>query len=194
VALRLGAIALTRGRGAGIEGEAVTMLTSPWQKMPPGPDYVLFFGAGGLCMAAAVTQLRALRAGRMVTGWFETLGRNSAVVFIVQFYVYALILPLAFPFVPGLSAAVWPVAFVATVASLVLFAREWEARRLNRLLTVQPMLRLLPADRSRTALAMGVAALLLVLTARLNTLVKASPLLPHGRASAHVHTTASLRS
>ena len=93
----------------------------------------------------------------------------SAIVFIVQFYVYSILVPVVMPHV---RAVTWPLVFAATGGLLVLFAWTWERFRLERLLTVQPLLQPLPTRAMRVALATGLAAITLLLSAHVDVLVR----------------------
>lgn len=167
VVLRLGILVATQRQG----GEIVTMLTATWQKVPPGPFYLLLNGGAGLFMLGVLARLRHAAGGVGLTRWLETVGRNSAIVFIAQFYVYSLVLPLLHPSV----GVAWPLLFATTVASLVAFARFWERRGLNRLLTVKPLFRWLPSRPLRAAAAMGAVLLLLFLSAHMDLLARPLP-------------------
>ena len=149
-------------------GEWVMMLSALWQKVPPGPAYLVFYGGAGLMMVAFVAQLRQLVAGQVATRWLELVGRNSAIVFIAQFYVYSILVPMVRPW----AAVSWPLVFVPTALLLVLFAWWWERERLGRLLTVQPILGAFPTPSMRTAFAVGLAAVVLVLSAHADALVR----------------------
>jgi uncharacterized membrane protein len=149
-------------------GEPIMMLSATWQKVPPGPMYLLFNGGAGLMMVALLAHLRRLAAGEAATRWLELVGRHSAIVFIAQFYVYSVLVPILEPVVP----VPWPLAFLSTGALLVLFARTWERFGLERLLTVQPLLQALPTRTMRAALAVGLAAIILLLSARVDILVR----------------------
>jgi uncharacterized membrane protein len=149
-------------------GERLTMLSVTWQKVPPGPTYLLFNGGAGLMMVALLAQLRQASVGEAATRWLELLGRNSAIVFIAQFYVYSMLVPMLRPEVQ----VAWPVAFATTGALLVLFAWSWERLGLERLLTVQPMLQVIPTRTMRATLAVGLSAITLLLSAHADLLVR----------------------
>ncbi len=109
-----------------------SMFFSPWSKLPPSPEYVLFFGGLGLIMMAAVTYTSHRARLRWIIAQLAVLGRCSLAVFTVQFYVYFTILPhIRFGPTP-----LWPLIFLASLASIMLFARWWDARGLNRILTL----------------------------------------------------------
>ena len=115
---------------------ALTFLGSPWQKSPPGPLYLLFFGGIALVILAEVFAL-ARRPGlhARVLRPFEVIGRASLAVFVVQQFMYFTILrQLHVRYTPA-----WPVIFLGTVAGLYLFAAWWHRRELNRCLTVRPV-------------------------------------------------------
>jgi len=107
-------------------------LLSPYQKFPPGPTYLSFFGGAGMLMVAAV-----LEAGhRGIAPWLmkqlRQLGQASFFVYVVQFYVYGVTLhALRLPYTP-----LWPLIFLFTVALLVLVATPWNWKEGNRFLTI----------------------------------------------------------
>lgn len=150
----------------GVEQLAMSSVT--WQKLPPGPAYLLFNGGAGLVMLAFLAQLRRVAAGEAATRWLALLGRHSAAVFIAQFYVYSILVPILAPEVH----VAWPLAFAATGLLLTGFAWTWERFHLERLLTVQPLLALVPSPAARVAFAAGLAAIVLLLGARAEELVR----------------------
>jgi uncharacterized membrane protein len=109
-------------------------LGSPFQKEPPGLDYVLFFGSCGLCLVSASIHLLKRNAMPWLTRRIAELGQTSFVVFVFQYYVY---LTIVFPirrYLPYPSA--WPVYFLISVAVIVLPALAWHRRGYNRFLTI----------------------------------------------------------
>ena len=149
-------------------GDAITMLSVTWQKVPPGPVYLLFNGGAGLMVIALITHLRRLAAGEVATRWLERIGRHSAIVFIAQFYVYSILVPVLKPAVGG----PWPLVFVMSGALLALFTWTWERHGLERLLTVQPLLQAVPTRSMRAAIAAGLAAIIMLLSAHVDVLVR----------------------
>jgi uncharacterized membrane protein len=110
----------------------LNMLTTPWEKVPPSPGYLLFFGGLGLLLAgsllAAPPALHRWRVVRALT----LLGRNSLCAYLVQNFVYfVLVYGLALPYHPA-----WPLLFVATVGIVFVVAWRWDVARGNRFLTV----------------------------------------------------------
>ena len=148
--------------------QSITMLSATWQKVPPGPAYLLFNGGAGLIVIACIAQLRQLAAGVAATRWLELLGRNSAIVFIGQFYVYSMLVPMVRPW----TRLAWVPFFASTLLLIVLFAFGWERHRLGRFLTVQPLLRALPTLPLRTAVAVGATAVVLLLSAYADMLAR----------------------
>ena len=106
--------------------------SSPWQKHPPGPVYVLFFGGLGVVMLGTLFAL-------MTRAWFALcarclmlLGRASLFVFILQFYVYFVFLWVLHP--P--YTVLWPSYFALSIVVLGLAAHWWDSRRGNQYLTL----------------------------------------------------------
>jgi uncharacterized membrane protein len=125
-------------------------LTTPWEKVPPAPGYLLLFGGLGLVLAgsllAAPAALQHWRAFRALT----LLGRNSLFAYLFQNLVYFVLLyGLALPYHPA-----WPLMFVGSVGLVFAVAWGWEAARGNRLLTVgYPAIRAALRARFRRARA-----------------------------------------
>lgn len=109
-------------------------LGSPFQKEPPGVDYVLFFGSSGVCLVAASLRLLKQNAVPWLTRRMAQLGQTSFVVFVFQFYVYLTIVVPIRRYLPYRSA--WPVYFLASVIVIVLPALVWHRRGYNRFLTI----------------------------------------------------------
>lgn len=107
-------------------------VSSPWQKYPPGPIYLLFFGGAALLMIAILFVL-------MTRAWFSPFarllmlfGRCSLFLFVIQYYLYfGIIWTLHLSYRPW-----WPLIFAASVIALFPAACWWDSRRGNRYLTV----------------------------------------------------------
>lgn len=113
-------------------GAAIYDFFSPWQKLPPTPVYFAWFAGCGLLLVSTI--LWMVRRGRAV--WFiraaAVLGRASLFVFILQFYVYYVGFHLlALPYTP-----LWPAYLLASIALIWLAAWWWDARGMQRYLTV----------------------------------------------------------
>jgi uncharacterized membrane protein YeiB len=108
------------------------LLTSPTQKFPPGPAYLAFFGGSGLIVVSVVLELEARQAVRWVTDSLRQVGYASLPVFLLQSFVYTLVLrPANLPF-----SNWWPLLFLATLVPLSIAARIWYRTESNGLLTV----------------------------------------------------------
>jgi hypothetical protein len=108
---------------------------SPFQKDPPGLDYVLFYGSFGMCLLAASIQLLQHEYVPWLTRRMANLGQTSFVVFVFQFYVYLTVLAPIRMYLPLRSAA-WPLYLFASIVVIVLPALAWHRRGYNRFLTV----------------------------------------------------------
>jgi hypothetical protein len=117
---------LRRSGGARLPEEVASVLgalTSPKQKFPPGPAYLLLYG--GLSLAGLGGLLRAGQAGRL--GWLSRpaslLGRHSLTAYLLQFYVYDFGVYYArLPY-----SALWPLLFGGAVALLWGLLWLWDA-------------------------------------------------------------------
>jgi uncharacterized membrane protein len=104
------------------------LLTQPIQKIPPAPAYIAFYGGVGLLITAFL--LAAEKRHRLVylTEQLSVLGRNSLFVFLLQFYVYYVIIFL----LPHPFAFLWPLYFALTIAGITLLTRTWERTGYNQ--------------------------------------------------------------
>lgn len=110
----------------------LTVLASPWKKLPPSPAYLLFYGGFGLMLVAGTLFVERRQLLQPLFKWAMLLGRASLLVFIVQFYVYyGLLLSLNLPYTPY-----WPLVFVASLVGITALAKVWDDGATNRYLTV----------------------------------------------------------
>lgn len=111
---------------------SLTPLLSSYQKFPPGPVYVAFFGGAGMLLV--VTILEAARRDFLpsVRGPLRQIGLASLFVYLLQFYVYVVVIrSLRLPYSP-----MWPALFALTIVFLTLAASAWNRHEGNRYLTV----------------------------------------------------------
>jgi uncharacterized membrane protein len=134
--LQAGAISLTLAILAFAGGRfgplPVRMLTSPFQKFPPGIVYVLSYGGVGLAVAAACLLASEWPPASAAIDKLATIGRASLFVFIFQYYLYFAIL-YRLPVAPAWS---WPIVFLVSLWLVSLAAAWWDRRGYIRLLTV----------------------------------------------------------
>jgi len=103
-----------------------------YQKFPPGPIYLCFFGGAGMLMVAAVLEAGHSGIAPWLLNQLRQLGQASFFVYVVQFYVYGIVLhTLRLSYTPF-----WPLIFLLTIALLVLVAIPWNWKEGNRFLTV----------------------------------------------------------
>jgi hypothetical protein len=118
-------------------GEAVArsleMTMSPLQKIPPGPAYLLFFGGAGIGIAAVILLMVGKQVAVLATSALAMVGRVSFSVFIAQFWMYWIFVPLL-PF--SLLARAWPLWFVLSILVLWCGAAVWDRFQGNRWFTV----------------------------------------------------------
>lgn len=108
------------------------VLTSPWTKLPPAPAYLLFYGGLGLILVAGTLMVERRKLVQPLFKWATLLGRASLFVFILQFYVYyMLLLSLNLPYTP-----LWPLVFIASLVGITALAKVWDEGGRNRYLTV----------------------------------------------------------
>jgi uncharacterized membrane protein len=107
-------------------------LTTPFDKYPPGPTYFLAYG--GLALILIGTIVVASERGWMprVLEWAAVAGRASLFLFVMQFYLYYLLIPR----LPMTSRWLLPSYFLASIVVLWLSARGWGRINGNRFFTV----------------------------------------------------------
>jgi uncharacterized membrane protein len=107
-------------------------LASPFQKLPPGPLYLLGYGGLALVMMGALMWAEERALATRTLRAISLVGRASLLVFILQYYVNFVFVPLLhLPDTPW-----WPVFFVGSLAAIYLMTAAWMVAGLNRLITV----------------------------------------------------------
>ena len=105
---------------------------SSYQKFPPGIAYVTLFAGAGLLLVAGVLEAGQRQLAPWLLNELRQLGSASLFVYVLQFYMYAVIIhALHLPY-----TRLWPIFFVASVYLLARLAAVWNKRNGNRLLTV----------------------------------------------------------
>jgi uncharacterized membrane protein len=105
---------------------------SSYQKFPPGPIYVLFFGGAGMLLVSAILEAGRLRILPFLLSWLRQIGLASLFIYVLQYYVYVVVLrALHLPYSP-----LWPLLFLFTVMILERAAALWNSVEGNRFLTV----------------------------------------------------------
>jgi hypothetical protein len=123
------------------------------RKYPPGPVYLLFFGGIGLILISKAFAVARAGTWPALTRPLGAIGRASFFIFILQGYVYMLVLPAI-----GLPhPALWPLYYLASLLVFFLAATFWNSFEGNRYLTVGlwrtvPMVKAVRA-RVRTGIA-----------------------------------------
>jgi uncharacterized membrane protein len=118
--------------GAPLDSWQYEIFFSPWSKQTVSPVYVLFFGGLGVGLIWLVVRASHQNLGRQVLGTVSRIGRSSLAIYILQEYVYFTILWS----LDLRQTWAWPLVFALTLLPIYAFAREWDRRRLNRVLTV----------------------------------------------------------
>jgi len=105
---------------------------SSYQKFPPGPVYLVYFGGLGMLLVAGILECGRRQMVPMLFNLLRQLGLASLFVYIAQFYVYVVVLrSLHLPF-----SHFWPLLFLGSLVILVAAAKVWNSRAGNRYLTV----------------------------------------------------------
>ena len=124
-------------------------VANPLAKLPPSPAYLLTYGAAALLLTALADLLLDRGWLRSVTNWLGDLGRSSLVVFVVQSYLYYMVVLHLMP--PGRST--WPLYFLLSLAVVFGTAKLWLLLGGNRLLIVPGYARLQTWRAAHRALA-----------------------------------------
>jgi uncharacterized membrane protein len=113
-------------------GWSPTWFLAMYQKFPPGPVYLGFFGGAGIVLLAAILEIDRRGAFPRVMNKLRQLGRASLFAFIAQYALYVAVLGrLHPPYTP-----LWPVFFVFSIIVLVQGAAAWDRHDGNRFFTV----------------------------------------------------------
>ena len=107
-------------------------LWSVTDKYPPGPVYLLFFGGAGLILISRAFALSRVASFGYLTRPLAALGRASFFVFVLQGYLYYIVVPpLHLP-----HPHLWPGYYAVTMLLLVGAAAIWDHFDGNRYLSV----------------------------------------------------------
>ena len=99
----------------------VRQLASTWQRVPPSPTHLLLFGGLALVAISVVFSVESLGVFARPLDWLGVLGRTSAFVFILQFYVFYVVIPLLVP----LHLVLAPAVFLGAMLLIGEGARFW---------------------------------------------------------------------
>jgi uncharacterized membrane protein len=125
-----------------------------YQKFPPGPVYICFFGGAGMLLVGGILEAARRRIQPLLINQLRQIGLASFFVYIVQFYIYSVLLAgLRLPY-----SAFWPLILLLSIVLLALVANVWNSFEGNRFLTVGigPLLERI-ANRRRTVFEPPVA-------------------------------------
>ena len=111
---------------------ALVFSMSEYQKFPPGIVYLTFFGGAGMLLVSGVLEMVRRGIQPFLLNQLRQLGLASLFVYVLQFYLYAVLLrSLKLPYSPF-----WPLLFFVSIVVLTLAARVWNRYESNRFLTV----------------------------------------------------------
>jgi len=144
VSMSMGLVLHVMGRHC---APAIHGMLSAIQKYPPGPAYILSWGGLGLGVLTVFAWLEQRKRALALLSALALLGRASLVVFVVQYYVYNVLL-----FSLHLSPSrAWPAYLALSVLFIYGLAAWWDRYLGNEYLTVG--LPSLVQARHRAALA-----------------------------------------
>jgi len=112
--------------------DRVADLASIFQKLPPGPMYLLAFGGIGLMITAGAIWIDARGIAPRALAALALIGKSSLFVFAFQYYLYFVLLrALHLP-----SIRWWPAYYTVSMTIVYAASRVWMRYDLNRYLTV----------------------------------------------------------
>lgn len=125
----------------------LNMTLSPVQKIPPGPNYLLFYGGAGIALLGLVLIVAARSVATRLIDSLAVVGRASFGLFVFQFFMYAVVIA-GLP--PPVRANQWWLCLTMSIIVLWCVAAVWDHINGNRWFTVglRPILlkRLAPID------------------------------------------------
>lgn len=107
-------------------------LTTPFDKYPPGPTYLLAYGGLALILVGAVIVLSERRLVNRLIKAAAVVGRASLFIFALQFYLYYLLVPI----LPVPQRWLMIPYFVASIGVLWCAAWGWNSIHGNRFFTL----------------------------------------------------------
>ena len=114
-----------------VHPDVVSFLSS-YQKFPPGPFYVTFFGGVGIVLVAGILEAGRRGMQPLLLNQLRQIGLASLFIYILEFYLYGVVFRgLRLPYTP-----LWPVLFLVSIVILAKAAASWNEREGNRYLTV----------------------------------------------------------
>lgn len=103
-----------------------------YQKFPPGPVYLCFFGGAGMLLVAGILEAGRRGVQPFLLNQLRQIGLASFFVYILQYYLYAVVLrALRLPYTPF-----WPLIFLLSIVPLAVVATAWNLNEGNRFLSV----------------------------------------------------------
>jgi uncharacterized membrane protein len=118
---------------APVENHLLYMLSTPFQKYPPGPVYFIFFSGFTLLMLYSLFIWQKNVVIKGYSRFISVLGRNSLFVFVLQFFVYYILLNYVRTYVH--HWLLFPVSLCVSVWIIYIIARSFEGHNLSRILT-----------------------------------------------------------
>jgi hypothetical protein len=113
-------------------GSMVHELTSPFQKIPPGPTYLLTFAGLGILALCCFFWLERRSPRALPLRAFAVLGQASFFVFVLQFYIFGPMSDHAATF----GGRWWWLSFLGAMAVIGGLALAWRKVRGNRLFDI----------------------------------------------------------
>lgn len=107
-------------------------LSNFFQKNPPGPTYLFFYGGIGLLILTLLFWLEEKKWFGHLLNILSNIGKASLIIFIIQYYVYFSlfeIFHLAF-------TKLWLIYFILSVVLIILCGNYWLKKNYNKYFTI----------------------------------------------------------
>ena len=108
------------------------LLSSPFQKLPPSPVFLLVYGGAALFLFAGIMAAEQRKVATWLVGTLDVVGRTSLFAFVLQYYVYYVVLD-AMDFRGQLE---WAGAFALSLVVVGGLCHLWNRGGYNRFITV----------------------------------------------------------
>jgi uncharacterized membrane protein len=114
----------------------LSLFVSTYQKYPPGPAYILFFGGMALLLMSGLLLSKSNRWFEGPMRSLETLGRNSLPAFLLQYFVYYTVLHWLVTETAFITPFVGGVYLLLSILGLFASVRLLDRHHIQRVWTV----------------------------------------------------------
>jgi uncharacterized membrane protein len=103
-----------------------------FQKNPPAPLYLMFYGGAGLMMLSVLFFLVRENKASFLIDSLEIIGKTSLVAFILQYFIYFSV----FVWLDLKFQSFWMIYFIVSVVVIFRVLHFWQAKGLNRYFSI----------------------------------------------------------